>query len=81
MPPHCLLKTLSLACASIYVIVMCCVVDLLELISHKGAGGAPDKSDPKTSKVSDNRAYTGIIAGYTGVYCHIRIRIVLLGGG
>ena len=34
-----------------------------------------DKSDPKTPKVSGNRAYMGIIAGYMGIYCHICIRI------
>ena len=51
-------------------------VDLLELFRIRGQGGAPDKSDLRTSKVSDNRAYMGIIAGYMGIYCHIRIRIV-----
>ena len=30
---------------------------------------------PRTPKVSDNRAYKGIIAGYMGIYCHICIRI------
>ena len=45
-----------------------------------GRGEPPDKSDPRPLKVSDNRAYMGIISGYMGIYCHICIRISSRGG-
>ena len=37
--------------------------------------------DPKTPKVSGNRAYMGIIAGYMGINCHICIQMCPLGRG
>ena len=46
-----------------------------------GRGDPPDKSDPRTPNVSDNRAYMGIIAGYMGIYCHICIQVCPLGRG
>ena len=52
------------------------VNEVIEVLLIGPGGGAPDKSDPKTPKVSDNRAYMGIIAGYMGIYCHVCIRIV-----